>query len=192
MKNVRHELLNWIHLILLIIIWAGFLSILSVPFGLNVEALSKLPEVITIYLVLSWVFTKWLWRLPLFHSWLIPFPYLQGTWQGTLQTTWKNAAGETPGPIPLILVIKQTFDSISCVMFTQESTSYSNAAILSEDDSSGIKRISYNYTNTPDIIIRGRSAIHHDAAILQIVEEDSGLKLLDENLTSSTTTVNKS
>lgn len=72
-------------------------------------------------------------------------------------------------------------------MYTQESTSYSNAAMLSEDDDSGIQRLSYNYINTPDATIRGRSAIHYGAAILRIVEEEKGKKLIGEYWTSRNT-----
>lgn len=191
MKNIKHELLTWVHLISLLTIWAVLLYFLHIPFGLTGESISKLPEVITIYLFLSWIFTKWLWRLAILHGWLIPFPNLGGTWEGVLQTTWKNPeTGEIPGPIPLIIVIKQTFNSISCVMYTKESTSYSNAAMLTEDDSSGIQRISYNYTNTPDTTIRGRSPIHHGAAILRIVEENHKQQLIGEYWTSRGTAGN--
>ena len=191
MKNIKHELLVWVNLISLIGIWFGLLFILKIPIGFNNEALLKLPEVVTIYVVLSFIFTKWIWRLPILQGWLIRYPDLQGTWQGNLQTTWKNLeTGEIPGPIPMILVIKQSFDTISCVMHTQESTSYSNASMLSEDDESGIQRISYNYTNTPDTTIRGRSAIHYGAAILRIVKEGKKYTLTGEYWTSRSTAGN--
>ena len=191
MKNIKHELLIWVHLISLIGIWFGLLFILKIPIGFNSEALLKLPEVVTIYIVLSFIFTKWIWRLPILQGWLIRYPDLKGTWQGNLQTTWKNPeTGEIPGPIPMILVIKQSFNTINCVMHTQESTSYSNASMLSEDDESGIQRISYNYTNTPDTTIRGRSAIHYGAAILRIIKEGKKYSLTGEYWTSRSTAGN--
>lgn len=188
MKNIKDELLIWIQLISLISIWFGLLFVSQIPIEFNREAILKLPEVVTVYLVLGFIFTKWIWRLPVLQGWLIRYPDLQGTWQGNLQTTWKNPeTGKIPGPIPLILVIKQSFNSINCVMHTQESTSYSNASMLSEDDESGIQRISYNYTNTPDITIRGRSAIHHGAAILRIVKKGKQYSLTGEYWTSRNT-----
>lgn len=191
MKNIKHELLIWVHLISLFGIWFGLLFILQIPIGFNNEALLKLPEVVTVYLILSFIFTKWIWRLPFLQGWLIKYPDLQGTWQGNLQTTWKNPeTGKIPGPIPMILVIKQSFDTINCVMHTQESTSYSNASMLSEDDESGIQRISYNYTNTPDTTIRGRSAIHYGAAILRIIKEGKKYSLVGEYWTSRSTAGN--
>lgn len=191
MKNIKHELSIWINLIIFLIIWFTLLYFYNISIGFTSEALLKLPDVVFVYVILSFIFTKWLWRLPMFQGWLIKYPNLEGTWQGNLQTTWTNPeTGEIPRPISLILVIKQSFNSINCVMYTQESTSYSNAAMLSEDDESGIKRISYNYTNTPDITIRGRSAIHHGATILRIVKDGKKYSLTGEYWTSRKTAGN--
>ncbi len=191
MKNIKHELSIWINLIIFLVIWFTLLHFYNISIGFTSEALLKLPDVVFVYVILSFIFTKWLWCLPMFQGWLIKYPNLEGTWQGNLQTTWINPeTGEVPRPISLILVIKQSFNSINCVMYTQESTSYSNAAMLSEDDESGIKRISYNYTNTPDITIRGRSAIHHGATILRIVKDGKKYTLTGEYWTSRNTAGN--
>ena len=108
--------------------------------------------------------------MPFFQGWLVPFPNLQGTWQGNLKTTWQNPeTGEIPAPIPVILVIKQSFDTISCVMYTKESSSRSNAALLIEEDDSGIKELSYNYTNTPELNARPHSPIHEGTGKLRII-----------------------
>lgn len=140
--------------------------------GLSIswETIKLLPEVVTVYTVLYLIFVKWAWRFPVFQGWLVPYPDLQGTWQGLLQTTWQHPeTGITPPPIPMVLVIKQSFETISCVLYTKESSSYSSAALLSEEDDSGIKRLSYVYTNTPELTARGRSPIHAGAAILRII-----------------------
>ena len=64
-----------------------------------------------------------------FRGWLVSFPDLRGTWQGELETTWKDPrTGKIPGPIAVILVIKQSFGAIKCAMYTRESESYSTAA----------------------------------------------------------------
>jgi hypothetical protein len=105
-----------------------------------------------------------------------------------LQTTWVDPkTGKVPSPIPLVLVIKQSFDFVSCVMYTQESSSFSNAAQISEDDESGIYSLSYNYTNKPDASIRGRSAIHDGAALLTFAKSPKKI-LKGEYWTSRKTT----
>jgi|SRR6266851_2110967 len=170
MKNIRHEAVIWINLLTFIIIWIVLIMLFTGGLKFSVEAFKLIPEVVTIYTVLYFLFTTWIWRFPFLQSWLVPFPDLQGTWQGTLQTTWQDPDTSKPlPPIPVILVIKQSFDAISCVMYTQESISYSDAAILIQEDDSGLKKLSYVYTNTPGLAARGRSPIHHGAAILRII-----------------------
>src|SRR3712207_1102068 len=62
---------------------------------------------ILLLLVTGFVLYGWKWRI--FRTWLVPYPDLNGTWQGTIQTTWVDPqTGQPPGPIPVILSIKQT------------------------------------------------------------------------------------
>src|SRR5438132_266731 len=85
------------------------------------SALRLAYKTIPILLLVASLFVAYGWRLPIFRNWLVPFPDLNGTWQGAIQTTWKDPeTGKTPGPIPAILTIKQSFISISCVMRTAE------------------------------------------------------------------------
>jgi len=171
MKNFRKEISTWVQFITFILLWGIILVFSQTDLTKYLDVLKKVPDAIAAYGICYLVFTKWLWRLSLLQGWLVPFPDLQGTWEGTLQTTWKDADGNTPAPIPLLLVIRQSFDSINCVMHTKESSSVSNAALLSEDIGSGLHCLSYNYTNKPDAAIRGRSAVHDGAALLTVIKK---------------------
>ena len=105
----------------------------------------------TIPLVLAAVglFVTHGWRWGIFRRWLVPFPDLNGTWQGTIQTTWKNPqSGNVPGPIPVILTIKQSFIHISCVMRTAEMTSRSYLADFWLDGDEQIRKLGYSYHST--------------------------------------------
>src|SRR5258708_19867343 len=73
----------------------------------------------------------------------------------------------SPQSIPMIMVIKQSFVSIICVLYTSESESYSTAAQM--DESTGIIRLNYNYTNRPKATLLDRSTMHDGAASLRIV-----------------------
>ena|SRR5437879_7695047 len=171
MKNIREQALVWVRLGSFVLIWVAVLYLSQHSLSINWEAVKKLPEVVTIYVILSFVFTRWLWRLPLFQGWLVPHPDLEGTWAGALQSTWKEPETNRPKPpILILLVIKQSFSTISCVLYSKESTSYSNAAHLSSDRESGAIRLSYNYTNRSQATIRDRSEIHDGAAILTFVK----------------------
>ena len=172
MKNIRKEILVWIQLTSFVVIWVAVLFFSGNSLKIGWEAIKKLPDVVTIYVLLVLIFTNWAWRLPIFKGWLVPFPDLQGTWKGTLQSTWIDpATSQKIQPKDVMLVIKQTFSNISCVMYTDESNSFSNTAQINQDDDSGIFRLSYNYINRSKANVRDRSAIHDGAAILKVITE---------------------
>ena len=169
MRNVREEALEWVRVGVLVAIWAAVLSISRTGLAISWNAVKQLPVVVTVYAILSYIFTKWLWKVPLLQGWLVPFPNLQGTWPGEIRSTWRDPkTDQSLPPIPVILVIKQSFLSISCAMHTRESDSYSHAAQISQDED-GTLRLSFNYTNRPRATARDRIAIHDGAAILRIV-----------------------
>ena len=126
----------------------------------------------TIPLVLAVVgsFVAHLWRWKIFRGWLVPFPDLNGTWQGMIQTTWKNPEnGMTPGPIPVILTIKQSFIRISCVMRTAEMTSRSYLADFWLDGDEQIRMLGYSYHSKPLPSVADRSQQHDGTIIFELV-----------------------
>jgi hypothetical protein len=171
MKNIRDEAVVWAQLGTFLVIWVGILYLTKTPLQINIDAIKKLPEVVTIYTILYFVFSRWGWRLPIFRGWLVPFPDLTGTWDGTLATTWKNPdTGEMPPPIDVRLIIRHHFDRIGCVLYTTESMSWSTAATLYSNDDDAIKRLSYTYINQPKAGVRDRSSISNGAAVFRIIE----------------------
>ena len=67
------------------------------------SALKTAYKTIPLILLLWMVFVLYAWKWKVFQKWLVPFPCIDGTWQGSIQTTWKNPnTGVTPGPIPVI------------------------------------------------------------------------------------------
>ncbi len=170
MKNIRHEMAVWGQVIVLVATWAAVLYVTNTPLQINIEALKKLPDVVVVYGILYVLFTRWGWRIPMLQGWLVPFPNLNGTWEGTLRSTWKKPEGSETPPIPVVLVIRQQFDRINCVIYTQESMSWSTAATLYMDGDDGIKTLSYTYINQPKAAVRDRSSISNGAASLRIAD----------------------
>src|SRR2546423_114233 len=169
MTNVRQEASEWIRVGVLVAVWSTLLYVSKLSLAINWDSVMQLPTVITVYATLSYIFTQWLWRLPLLQGWVVPLPDLQGTWQGEIRTTWNDPqTGPNGGPIPVILVIKQTYSSLSCTMHTLNAESRSTAAQLSID-ADGIVRLTYNYTNRPRATIRDQIPMHDGAAILRLV-----------------------
>ena len=174
MKNIKQEIAVYVQLGVFVTTWILLLHVTHSELKFNGQALRVLPDVVTVYIALSLLFTTWLWKIPWLQGWLVPFPNLNGTWRGTLKSTWVNPeTGKSPEPILVVIVIKQKFSSVSCVMFTPESESYSTTAQINEDDASGILRLAYNYTNRSQATIRSRSEIHDGAAVLKIITAPS-------------------
>jgi len=116
------------------------------------------------------LFVTYGWKWKTFRDWLVPFPDLNGTWQGTIQTTWKNPdTGDVPGPIPAILTIKQSFIKISCVMRTAEMTSRSYLADFWLDGDEQIRMLGYSYRSTPLPSVAERSQPHDGTMLFEII-----------------------
>lgn len=129
-----------------------------------------LPKVATIDLFLWLMFREWAWKLKLFQGWLVPFPDLNGTWQGFIQTTWVNpATGQRPGPIPAILTIKQSFSNISCVMRTSEMTSHSYAEGFELHKEHQVRQLTYSYTSRTNPTVTERSVTHDGTITFEII-----------------------
>lgn len=133
------------------------------------DVLRLVPIVATADGIAYFVFTTWLWRWKRLQGWLVPFPDLNGTWQGHIHTNWKDSEGKTPGPIPTILTIKQSFGQISCVMRTEEMESHSYLEGFCIDKDAQIRRLCYSYTSNPKTALRERSTPHDGTILFNII-----------------------
>jgi hypothetical protein len=172
MKNIRKEVAIWIQLGSFICVWLLLLLPSGSPIQIGWETLRRFPEAVMIYSAGHLLFTARAWRWKAFQGWLVPFPDLQGTWAGTIQTTWKDSATElTPAPIPVLLVIRQSFSSVHCVMYSKESMSSSTAAQIVDAEGSGQSQLCFIYSNWPLALVRDRSQMHEGAVILKMVRK---------------------
>jgi hypothetical protein len=133
------------------------------------DFLRLVPIVATADGIAYLVFATWLWRCKLLQGWLIPFPNLNGTWHGYIQTNWKDTEGNTPRPIPAILSIKQGFGRVSCVMRTAEMESHSYLEGFCIDKDAQFKKLCYSYTSRPKASLRDRSTPHDGTMLFNII-----------------------
>lgn len=132
--------------------------------------LKILPDVVTIDLILIGVFIKWVWRWKILQGWLVPFPDLNGTWQGYIHSNWVDPdTGEKPSSIVTILSIKQSFTKISCVLRTSEMTSYSYTEGFTIDDDKQIKQLVCSYTSRPRPSVKERSTTHDGTIVFNLI-----------------------
>lgn len=151
-------------------VWLGIAVLTKIDISKLWDLAKILPQVATIDLMLFAAFTKWGWKFKIFQGWLVPFPDLNGTWQGSIQTTWTNPeTGERPGPIPTILSIKQSFGKISCVMRTGEMTSYGYAEGFKLDKDQQIRQLAYSYTSKPIPTATERSRPHEGTMVFDVI-----------------------
>ncbi len=133
------------------------------------SALKVAYKTIPLILILWLCFAVFAWKWRIFKGWLVAFPNLDGTWEGAIQTTWKDTEGNTPGPIPAILTIKQTFGRVSGVMRTAEMSSWSYLADFWLDNDEQIRKVGFNYTSSPSLTLAERSQPHDGAMVLEII-----------------------
>jgi len=135
-----------------------------------VDVLTIAYKTIPLVLFVIMVFVTYAWRWKIFKGWLVPFPDLNGTWQGDIQTTWKNPqTGEVPAPIPVILTIKQSFIRISCVMRTAEMTSRSFLADFWLNRDEQICMLGYSYHSKPLPSVQDRSQPHDGTMVFELI-----------------------
>lgn len=114
------------------------------------------------------LFDNWLWRMNGIAK-LVRRPLLAGTWQGDLVSLRSDDGGSESShpPIPIFMVIRQTYLTLSLTMISAESKSRSIGAVLQRDEP-GDYTVFYHYDNTPAMKFRERSPRHSGGATIGV------------------------
>jgi hypothetical protein len=168
--RVRKNMITEIQLSTLIFIaafiWAIFLILQGTP--ISKELFDPFSNVIGITVLLLAIFDKWAWHCKIFYPWLVSTPYLEGTWKGEVKSNWINSENEkASGNIEAYLSVRQKFTRIYASLITKESSSelLTGELIKNPDET---WRFVGAYRNTPKVLLRGRSPIHHGAVIFNV------------------------
>jgi hypothetical protein len=132
-------------------------------FDINI-AIRDFSYTVGVNIVIWIIFIKWIWKCQLFYDWLVPFPNVQGKWEGEIFTRSKDS---TTVSIPVELTINQSFFHLSILLSSTESESNSIAAFFNIDKERGIRQVIYSYGNTPKPLLRERSQIHFGTTMLK-------------------------
>lgn len=187
MKNLNLKPFLTILMVFSGLVWFGIAAATGLDMKYLVDFMRPIPNVVTVDLLLVGFFMKWGWSWKRLQGWLVPFPDLNGTWQGQIQTNWKDAEGKTPGPIAVILTIKQTFAHVSCVMRTSEMESHSYAEGFCIDKERQLRQLCYSFTSKPKGGLRDRSTPHDGTILFNIIGTPVN-KLVGEYWTQRQTT----
>lgn len=130
-------------------------------------ALSHVGLLTPVFLALYAAADHFALDLPFARSMGLP-PKISGTWLGTAQTSWRDPrTGVSPGPIPMMLTIKQSLTKVHCTIRTAESTSYSSCEQF-DQKSSGDYELRYFYSNKPNLNVKKRSPDHEGSTSLYV------------------------
>jgi SMODS-associating 2TM, beta-strand rich effector domain len=133
----------------------------------------------------SW---RWIWRKCHLLNRLI-FPDLNGTWTGTLVSTWIDPTTGQPKPaIPTTIIIRQTLLKTTVSLSTTESTSHSTRAFLEPHRDIAHFKIWYSYNNDPMAQHRHRSSPHEGVAFLALDLDSDPTRLTGRYYTARKTT----
>lgn len=169
-SKIEHQITALV--IISAIAWIALATIQNVNLSNLVDFFKLIPTVISIDVFIVIIFTKWLWKYPIFKDWLVPFPDLNGTWLGSINSDYIDPeTQQRKAPIPVMFTIRQNYSSINCIMHTNEMKSYLISEGFNVNKDKQIKQLSYIYTSKPGILITDRSPQHDGAIIFDIIEK---------------------
>lgn len=170
MKNLNVRYYCWAAVLLTLATVAVSALIFRVPVQEGKPLLKIASTAVTVDLLAWFVFSKWGWKWRIFHGWLVPFPNLNGTWDGEIESNWVNPdSGQRIGKIPAVLMIRQDFTRVSVTLTTAESCSTSFGETFEIDGDSDEKKLIYSYSNQPKTSVSNRSSSHKGTAELRLI-----------------------
>ncbi len=188
MKNIKLKTCIWL------LVGISFIFFIVIAYFKDItdytilNTVKFLPLVVFLDALSVGVFSKYLWKYKVFKNWLVPFPNLNGTWKGTIHTTWIDPETKhRPDPIPAIITINHSFSNISCVMRTAEMSSYSFQSSFLIDKENQVKKLLYSYSSKPIPTVKDRSPQHDGSVEFDIIEVPV-LKLVGDYSTTRKTT----
>lgn len=148
-------------------IWFASLVLEGIP--VSITFFSPFGRVLSIILLLLAAFDKWAWRWRIFRGWFVHDPDLNGIWKGRFESNWTNPeTGEVSSPKDARIIVSQTYSAIHIRLETDESDSeLLSGGLIQKSD--GTYQLLGVYRNTPRLLGRERSPIHHGSLLLDIV-----------------------
>ncbi|KAB8033587.1 hypothetical protein [Fluviispira multicolorata] len=138
------------------------------------ELISIILSSITIAILFKYLFTKFIWKYIPYSFKLFGVPYLEGDWEGSIETTYqenessnlsKNKDINVKITQPDIFIIKVTLSTNGSI-----SHSYGEYIEVKED---GSIYLNYSYCNDQDATVREKSPIHYGSARCKLeIKED--------------------
>lgn len=174
MKSNEVKVFVYVTIALTSLFWGGALIVGGYSL-LSYASLKALNATAAIIAILWAMYFTWGWRCSYVKR-LIFRPDLNGSWIGEFRSDWRDVTGNGILPGPFVLVVRQSFFSISIRAYTQKQKTFSYVESLVLDGERGTKFLAYLYSEK-----RSASVEHgtrQGAADLELVEE-AGRRILE-------------
>lgn len=137
--------------------------------------------------VLIWLFNKYIWRWKWLYNWFVPFPDLNGRWEGEIKSNYTDEkTQEKIGEISAKLTIKQSFVYIHCLLKTSSIESSSFVSQFDINKERQKLKLIYSYGGESDLLLKDKNPTHFGTAMLNI--ESNGMELKGSYWTDRETT----
>jgi len=155
-----------------------FVLVIVISLGYEYSAMGIYKSAPVVFMIVSaaiFVFDRWLWKIRILHPWFVPTPNLNGTFMGTLQSSWVDPTSDLrKSLIDTFIVVRQTAFTIHIRLYTAESESVSLSSLFVKSDDSR-QDLMFMYRNEPKQSKRSKSPIHYGGGILKISQDHSQL-----------------
>ncbi len=189
MDKIDYKKIIWLSGLVAIVTITVYVKYTKITLGLNFDTFGVIGVVAGINWFLWSIFKKWLWKYLIFNNWLVMIPDLNGSWSGTLQSTWIDNTTNKPIPqIETTAIIRQDLSTITIDFSTNEMESRSIIAEISLHPHRRVTEINYIYQSDPDAVVKHRSEIHYGAAKLIYNKNSKGETLKGDYWTDRKTT----
>jgi len=175
MNEVHLKKITAITLILGVIVWL----ILYFSQGFEPISFSSLKSLFSGFTVIGlfWaLYFRWAWKWPYMRK-ILYKPNINGTWLGHFKSNWRDDNGNLQPQKKFVLVIRQTWLTISVKAFTEIQKTNSHIESLIFDDSNGTKILAYLCSEKDNT---SGGDLRKGAAELDLTEGDD-LKIFEGN-----------
>ncbi|HAN20400.1 MAG: hypothetical protein A2Y15_08585 [Clostridiales bacterium GWF2_36_10] len=122
--------------------------------GISINQIS----VFGIFGIIYFLYSHWFWKIKIFQK-LHKIPNLNGTWEGCLNSTYKNTT------INMKMEIKQTCDKISFKSIFENSNSYSKMASIHINENEGVVIQFAYHNNTKEFKLKAKEYIGYNKLV---------------------------
>ena len=174
LNMVEHNIKRYVYAIIIVFL-AAFIATCIIKQSLSSGMpglVGAISTSISITALIATLFVAHAWKWRIFRKWLVPFPDLNGYWEGCIKYTYNGKESSRK----IKVHIKQTFIGIYVQLETRESKSKNFCGSFNIDSKRDERQLIYSYLNEPDVKLRDRSPMHYGTTKLDIASDNKSMK----------------